>query len=123
MKKHLLLLLTFLTLLPLSAAQILADNGKSSFVIVHCGQRSEYGATLIQKLLRQATKANLPVIHEKDYKKGTPAIFVGATREAKAKKLILSHQFPTKDISLYEEEARLYFKESYASVELLTIEI
>ena len=88
MKKHFLLLLTFLTLLPLSAAQILADNGKSSFVIVHCGQRSEYGATLIQKLLRQATKANLPVIHEKDYKKGTPAIFVGATREAKAKKLI-----------------------------------
>ena len=88
MKKNLLLLALFFTAIQLTAAQILADNGKSSFVIVHTGQRSEYGANLMRQLLCKVTGANLPVIHEKDYKKGTPAIFIGPTRQAKAKKLI-----------------------------------
>lgn len=88
MKKHLILLLLSLTAFSLPAAQVLADNGKSSFVIVHVGQRSAYGAALLKKLIHKVTKADLPLIHEKDYKKGTPAIFVGATQSAKAKNLI-----------------------------------
>jgi hypothetical protein len=75
-------------LLPLSGAQTLIENKKSSFVIVHKGHRSKYGADLIRQMLNAVTGADLPVIHEKEYKKGTPAIFIGDTQAARSKKLI-----------------------------------
>ena len=73
---------------PLSGSQILAENKKSSFVIVHTGYRSKYAADLLKEMLSAVTEAQLPVIHEKEYKKGTPAIFIGNTQAARSKKLI-----------------------------------
>ena len=74
----------------LSASQILIDNGKSSFVIVHTGQRSQYSANFLKTMLKYATGAELSLLHEKEYKEGTPAIFIGATQKAKSQKLIPS---------------------------------
>lgn len=78
----------------LSGAQTLIQNGKSSFVIVHAGQRSQYSANFLKKMLKYATGADLRVIAEKQYTPGTPAIFIGATQAAKERKLIPSQYAP-----------------------------
>ena len=83
------LLFAFAGTLP-GAEQILISGGKSSFVIVHNGARSQHCALFLQKMLHYATSVQLPVLHENEFSEKTPAIFVGGTRKAKSKKLLPS---------------------------------
>ena len=90
MKKTVALLLLLAYCLSFSAEQILIGKGESPFVIVHTGERSRYNADFLQKMLFYATGTSLKVLHEKEYKEGTPAVFIGPVQKAKTEKLIPS---------------------------------
>lgn len=94
MKKALFLCFFTVGAFLLSGVQILAENGKSPFVIVHAGERSEYSANFLRQMIEYSSGAKVAVIPESAYKKGSPAIFVGATAAAKAKKLIPASYAP-----------------------------
>ena len=52
------------------------------------GAEANTAPNFFRRCFFYGTKVKLPVLHEKDFKGGTPAIFIGATRAAQERKLL-----------------------------------